>query len=185
MKRRKYLSKKISIVLILVLFLIGFLYIKRNSQVSTTEGIQYVQTLEKKDIKSVKNKIMKRRAQEKKEAIKEGDISVFSLFDDYVFFGDSRVMGFTSYDYLESSRVLADSGATIKYVSNHLDEVKSLQPSTVILSYGVNDMGLDIDSEEGGYSGVYEKEVKKVLDIVPDAKVYVVSIIPCTPAALE
>lgn len=183
--KRKNSSKRISIVLVLILFLIGFLYLKRNTQVDTSQGIQYVTKLENKDITSVKKKVMKKRVAEKKEAIKDGDMSVYSIFDDYVFFGDSRVMGFESYDFLESSRVLADSGATIKNVSNHLEEVKSLQPSTVILSYGVNDMGMEINSEKGGYGSVYASEVKKILDIVPDAKIYVCSIIPCTQEALE
>lgn len=184
-KNRKNLSKRIRIVLVLILFIVGVTYIKRSTQADTSQGIQYITKLENKDITSVKKKVMKKRVAEKKEAIKDGDMSVFSLFDDYVFFGDSRVMGFINYDFLDSSRVLSDGGATIKYVSNHLEEVKSLQPSTVILSYGVNDMGMGIDSEEGGYSGVYTKEVKKILDIVPDAKIYVCSIIPCTQEALE
>lgn len=48
-------------------------------------------------------------------------------------------------------------------------------------------MGLNIGENEGdpGYDVVYEEQIKKLLAVDPDANVYVNSIIPATPAALQ
>ena len=48
-------------------------------------------------------------------------------------------------------------------------------------------MGLNIGENEGdpGYDVVYEEQIKKLLTVDPGAHVYVNSIIPATPAALQ
>lgn len=170
----------ILIVLVCVFFLRSVL-----PSDNTLKGQTYIKKLEAESITTVKKKVMKKRVALRKLAIEDGKLDVYSLFEDYVFLGDSRVMGYKNYNLLDSTRVMADTGANIQFVDQHLDEIKNLQPSTVILSYGVNDMGLDLNSSEGGYGALYEKEVNKILEVDPDAKIYICSIIPCTPATLE
>ena len=55
----------------------------------------------------------------------------------------------------------------------------------IFFSYGVNDMGMNIDAEEGGYDGQYESQIKKIVEVCPDATIIVNSIIPATPAAVQ
>lgn len=175
--------KGVFIVLILLLCAFFLRSVLRSDQ--SLDGQKYIKKLEAENITSVKSKVMKKKVSLRKQAIEDGKLDVYSLFEDYVFLGDSRVMGYKNYNLLDSTRVMADTGANIQFVDQHLDEIKNLQPSCVILSYGVNDMGLDLNSSEGGYGALYEKEVNKILEVDPDAKIYVCSIIPCTPATLE
>ena len=94
-------------------------------------------------------------------------------------------MGFTYYGYLTSDRVFADSGATIEKVTDHLDELIELNPSSIFLTYGINDVGI-------GYWPTPEDYVNKMSDTLdllkenlPDATVYVCSIIPAIDPAFE
>jgi hypothetical protein len=185
-KGKLRLNKKflVSIFIILIILCVSVFTFARNND-ENLEGRQYIEKLESKDITSVKKKVLKIRSKERKQAIKDGKLDVFSQFEDYVFLGDSRVVGYSTYNCLDDSRIFAEAGATIKYVDNYLEQIKNLQPSNVILSYGVNDMGLDLDSSDGGYGSLYESQVNKILKIVPDAQIYICAIIPCTPATLE
>lgn len=170
--------------LLILLIFVGFFVVRNNNSVSS-QGQTYIINLESADVSSVKKKVQKKRKKERKEAIESGKVDYTSVFDDYVVLGDSRAVGFESYGVLDSSRVLADVGTNVQNVDSHLEEIKALKPSMVILSFGLNDMEGDLDSLKGGYGAVYAKEIKKVLKIVPDAKIYVLSILPVTSSAIS
>lgn len=146
-------------------------------------GQDYVKSLESAPVQEIKASITQKKAKERQEALANGTMDVFGLFQDYVFFGDSRVYGFASFGLLDSSRVLASAGDNVSYVENYLDRVRNLMPSNVYLAYGINDMGMDLNGTYG-YANIYKESVNKILEIVPDAHIYVCSIIPCGPAAV-
>ncbi|MBP3853806.1 MAG: hypothetical protein J6D18_04475 [Erysipelotrichaceae bacterium] len=149
-------------------------------------GQKYIQDQEKAETDTLVKKLAKIRKEEIKKAQEEGTLNPFALFNDYVIFGDSRVMGFSSFGYLETSRVFAGTGHTINNIPEWEEQIKTIRPSNLYFSYGVNDMGLDVDSQEGGYDGVYETNIKKMLEYCPNgATVYVNSILPATPEAVE
>ena len=183
--KRKNQRSLILIGILCIVMICTFVFFLHHTNKEVQAGQAYVVAQEKKSTSALKPTLEKKRQAEMSQAMAEGKLNVFSMFDDYVFFGDSRVMGFETYGYLDANRVLGDSGGTIKRVDDHLNEIKSLKPTRVYLSYGMNDMGLKINDEQGGYAGVYETEVKKILAIVPNAKIYVCSIIPCSPEALQ
>ncbi|MDE5758924.1 MAG: hypothetical protein K2H85_09990, partial [Allobaculum sp.] len=92
--------------------------------------------------------------------------SIWNLFDDAVFIGDSRVYGFMSYGFIPSTQVLAAGGYTIQNISEYLSSVALLQPEVIYLSFGINDMGLNIGQDEGenGYAKVYTCQIEALLD---------------------
>ncbi|MDE5757936.1 MAG: hypothetical protein K2H85_04915 [Allobaculum sp.] len=116
----------------------------------------------------------------------EGIGSVWTLFKDAVIMGDSRVYGFKSYGFLPENQVLAEAGYTINNITEYLNTIGATQPKVIYLSYGVNDMGLDIGREEGdnGYQTVYERNIQALLERSPNSKIVVNSIIDPTPAAI-
>ncbi|MCF0260061.1 MAG: hypothetical protein HUJ54_09405 [Erysipelotrichaceae bacterium] len=149
------------------------------------EGKAFLRAQESKDMQEITARLDKRRMDDFTEAVQDGSVDVFSMFHDYAFLGDSRVVGFSTYGYLDDARVFAGAGHTIRNVDDYLENLKSLQPSVVYLSYGVNDTGLNIGGGEGegGYGAVYEAQIDKILDVVPNAKIVVNSIIaPSTEA---
>ena len=184
MKMKKINKKHLLILICFVLvFSLGIFFIFRKPSVDP--GIEYVQKMEKEKVDTVAKKVHKKRVDELMNAIDEGKLDTFAMFDDYAFFGDSRTMGFSTYGFLPSSTILAGSGHTILNIPDWVETIKKLQPSTIYFSYGVNDMGLKLDSYEGGYKGVYEEKVKTILDVCQDAEIFILSIIQPTEETLK
>lgn len=85
-------------------FIDSYLYIKKGH---TSEGVAYIKEQEALKTKKLSKKLTNKRIEEKTTLIKEGKIDVFSMFDDYVLYGDSRVYGFGSYGFLPWNNVFA------------------------------------------------------------------------------
>lgn len=151
--------------LFLALVLVVFLQNQRQDQ---TPGLTYIQKQEKLSTKE----LALRFSQEKEGNETE---NVFAKFHDYVFLGDSRVVGYKSYGFLEDSRVLADTGDSVLKIDSYLDTVQKMEPSYVYISYGLNDLGRNYP---GGYVATVQQEVEKVQKVAPHAKIYVCGIIP-------
>lgn len=171
-------------VLIIGCILVLLFFLLNNNEAE--EGVQYLQNQEALKVSDIEDEMKQLRSEDRRKAVESGQVDVFALFDDYVIFGDSRVYGFGTYGFMPTGRVFAGSGDTILNVDDWLSTLKSLSPSNIYLSYGVNDMGLNLDeTEAGSYGNLYEQQVNKILEICPDAHIYVNSIIPATPAAVE
>lgn len=120
------------------------------------------------------------------DLIEQAGGSVWNLFDDAVLIGDSRVYGFMSYGFIPSNQVLAAGGYTIQNISEYLSSVALLQPDVIYLSFGINDMGLNIGQDEGenGYAKEYTRQIEALLDRDPGATIVVNSVIDATPSAV-
>lgn len=117
--------------------------------------------------------------------LRSGERSVWPLFEDYVLLGDSRTMGFSYYGFLPEERVLADSGATILKVEEHLDELKELSPTMIFLTYGINDIGIGYWPTSEDYVNKIDETIQLLAKELPDATVYLSSIIPAIDPAFE
>lgn len=185
MKLLRMHKKKIIFGVLIIGCILVFLFFLLNNN-EAEEGVQYLQNQEALKVSDIEDEMKQLRSEDRKKAVESGQVDVFALFDDYVIFGDSRVYGFGTYGFMPSGRVFAGGGDTILNVDDWLSTLKSLSPSNVYLSYGVNDMGLNLDeTEAGSYGDLYEQQVNKILEICPDSHIYVNSIIPATPAAVE
>ena len=144
--RKKTERKSYKFIVYLLVFVLGigtvFYFIFRKP--STTPGIEYIQNLEAKEIDNVAKKVHKKRVDELMNAVETGKIDTFSMFDDFVFYGDSRTLGWQTYGYLPAARIFAGSGHTILNINEWEETLKELKPSTIYFSYGVNDMGLGL-----------------------------------------
>ncbi len=121
----------------------------------------------------------------KRETYREtlrGD-ALWSSFDDYVFLGDSRVVGFTVYNLLPEDRVLAQTGDTINAISDQLDQVRSLKPKYIFISYGINDIGIGFWPTAEEYADALAEKLDELHAALPDAEIYVNSILPATDEA--
>lgn len=115
-----------------------------------------------------------------------GAIDVIAAFDDYALFGDSRAYGLKSYGVLDPDFVYAEAGHTILNCTDYKDVIQQTRPARLVFSYGVNDMGLEIGGDgDHAYAQTFEQKIDELLAVVPDAKVFVCSIIDVTPSAKE
>lgn len=181
MKKR---NKMLLLVLVCIMLIVS-VYLIFFRKDKTEKGVAYLEKQEQLKVEDIQSTLQKKKQAERKQAIENGELDVFSLIDDYVFYGDSRVMGYNVYGFLDPNRVFAASGNTLASIPDWDGQLQSLNPSYVFISYGVNDMGHNLDGIEGGYDGLAKTQMNHILDLVPNAKIYLCSIIPCSPEALS
>ena len=114
-----------------------------------------------------------------------GDKGVWAKFKDYVLLGDSRAVGFSYYGFLESRRVLAQSGATILSIPAHYGELKSLNPAYVIFCFGLNDAESSRWPDGEKYAEDLMGYIEEIREFLPDAKFIVSSVLPTTNKTME
>lgn len=169
-----------------ILFLV-FL-ITSNKQIPTddlNEGISYIKALEKKDYTQTEQQIKEIKKIERKKALESGNMDVWKQFNDTVILGDSRVVGFEFYKFIEDNRVYADSGATIQKTSEYLEDIKTVNPSSIILSFGLNDIVVGLTPTCEDFISELDNIIKMLHETLPNATVYVNSIIPVMDIAFE
>ena len=177
-------------ILIIILLVILATALGRGAQPQddvtnpTLEGVAYLRTLEEKDPTTVENtlkELRRRELLEQREArlaeLESGDISIWSLFEDYMLMGDSRVMGFSFYEYLDQSRVLAEKGDTIWTLQEHIPEIVAVNPSYLFISYGVNDVGSGMWASPEDYVQDFSDIISEIRQELPDVKIFINSIL--------
>lgn len=192
LKKNKLLCGIIGAVLILILvLLIGGIVSTNREETATRDGLSFLYSLEDKDVADVESKVKAKR-QEKIEAqmqtrleeLQDGTLDVWSLYDDAVVMGDSRAVGFDVFDFLPSERVIAGAGHTIRNIEEGLEQLKSLNPSTVFLCYGLNDSSIGFWESADDYAAEYQTILETLMSELPDTKFYVNSILPAQAVAI-
>ena len=195
-KRLIYLIAGIGVILILAICLAFYLGSggpsDGSANVDTSRGINYIKTLEGKSPENVEH-ILKQQREQKIQAMREqrlqelesGDISVWTLFEDYVILGDSRAVGFYYYEFLPENRVLAESGATIARLEELIPDIVELNPSNIFLCYGINDVSIGLWPTPQDYVEDFRRIVLALQSKLPDATVYISSILPARDPAFE
>ena len=140
---RKRLLAELAAVVVIIGIVI---FIALSGQNITTddikEGRAYIEGLEATDTASVEEQVEELRKKERKAALESGDLDVWSQFTDIAILGDSRAVGFYSYNLVDESRVFATGGATIRDIEQYTDQLVALNPSSIIFCYGLNDISI-------------------------------------------
>lgn len=158
---------------------------KKPSTEDLKDGVAYIKTLEKKDTSKTEQTIKEIKRKERKAALESGNMDVWKQFNDTVILGDSRVVGFEFYKFIEDNRVYADSGATIQKTSEYLEDIKTVNPSSIILSFGLNDIVVGLTPTCEDFISELDNIIKMLHETLPNATVYVNSIIPVMDIAFE
>ena len=165
---------------------------KDTADEEISRGLAYLQSLEEKDpadVQQVRKAIRQRELDEQRDDLLDqltsGTIDPFSLFQDYVVMGDSRAVGFWYRDFLDKSRVLADGGHTIRNIPDQIDDLVTLNPSTIYLCYGLNDCSIGYWDSAESYVAEYVQVVKAIQEKLPDATIVVSSILPARDPAFQ
>lgn len=119
------------------------------------------------------------------EQVRSGEIDIWSMFRDYVILGDSRAVGFWSFDFLSYDNCLAGGGDTIRNIAEHMDEIIALDPKYIFLCYGLNDVSIGYWSEPEDYVEEIMQIIADLQEKLPDATVVVSSILPAVDPAFE
>lgn len=181
-KKLKYIGIICGVV-VLVLLLAEGISVLRRDKVTTKEGIEYLKAAEKGDVASIEHKIDMLDSKDSDAQETEED-NYKSLFSNSVIMGDSISLGFTDYDFLTDSSVIAKSGVTVSNIDEQVKTVKKLKPRVIFLSYGSNDVEL-YKENVSTFIKDYEKVIKKISKDLPNAKIIVNSIFPVRKDAVE
>ena len=183
-------------VILLALVLIPALKKGPTAEPANPEALEagraFLEEMDSKDPAKVDEVLKQRRAEKlakEREALLQklynGEVDVWSMFEDYVLLGDSRAVGFYYYDFLDKSRVLADGGNTIRNVADHMDEIIALNPSYIYLCYGLNDVSIGYWTTKEPYAQEMLQVVRGLQEKLPDALVVVSSILPARDPAFQ
>ncbi len=114
-----------------------------------------------------------------------GEIDVWSQFQDYAMFGDSRVAGFYWYYLLPNELILANASNTIRTMEERIPDLVDLHPARVYISYGVNDVNIGFWANKEEYTGELEKILGEIEQALPGLEIYVNSILEVQDWALH
>ena len=163
-----------------------------EAQAEIQAGLDFLSQLEAQDPAQVEQKrkqIQQQKIQELRDErlrqLESGEISVWSLFEDYVLLGDSRAVGFYFYGYLPQERVLAEAGATIRSLKEHIPDIVALNPSNLFFCYGLNDVSIGIWPTPEDYVEEFADTIAEIQSELPDVKIFVSSILPAKDPAFN
>lgn len=146
-------------------------------QTETNENGEPVETTEPSDLNPEQTALI--------EKVRSGEIDIWSMFHDYVILGDSRAVGFWTFDFLDYDYCLAGGGDTIRNIAEHMDEIIALNPKYIFLCYGLNDVSIGYWSEPEDYAAEIMEIIADLQEKLPDATVVVSSILPAIDPAFE
>ena len=149
----------------------------KTEKTETKKGVEVIRKLEQADISQIEGKILELERSEMEANPELYSQSMKARFSNALVLGDSITEGFVEYDFLRESSVIAELGMKVTDVTEKLDTIRTLNPQTVFLSYGMNDIAVT-----GGDAKVFKENYKEVLEdireILPGAAIYINSIFP-------
>ncbi len=155
-----------------------------RKKVDTTEGLQFISQAEAAEVTVIETKIQNLEDQEKEEAQAEDNRSVKEVFASAVVMGDSITAGFSEYDILNASSVVAQIGAGLEGVEEPIEKLKEINPQVVFLSYGMNDI-ISTQGDTDIFVENYKNVVKQLKKDIPDMKIFINSIFPVQKQEIE
>ena len=185
MKRRTQRNILIGIciaaVLLLIILLIRGIGRLTAGHADTSEGIAYIENAESEDIAAIEEKISRL---EEQDGTSGQDRSLKERFSQAVVLGDSVASGFSEYNILNASSVVADTGAGLDRYDSLVERTKELHPRIVFLALGTNDIAAadgDIDQFIEKYGGFLET----LQNEIPNAHIFVNSVFPAQEKVYE
>lgn len=106
-----------------------------------------------------------------------------AAFQNSVVVGDSITEGVAAYQVLPEANVVYERGANMEHVDPLIQSTIAKAPTNIFLSFGINDLVI-YGSNSDPYIEAYQEAVKTLQSSLPDAKIYVNSIVPMAENAI-
>lgn len=175
----------LALVIIIAIVVAVAISISKNQTSDTDEGVAYIKGLEQTDTTAIEEKVKELRRTERIKAMEAGDFDVWSMFTDTAILGDSRAVGFSYHEFVDENRVFAEGGATIRNIEQYTDQLVNLNPSSIIFCFGLNDVSIGFWDTPAEYIAEQDQIIEALQKALPNATIYVNSIIPAIDPAFE
>lgn len=179
-----------AVVAVIVLFLLGALIVgvrSLNPRPDTAEGEKKLEQMEKLDLGTVEKELETLDAKEAAAQEEKDKRPNSEKFENTLVLGDYIAQGLYEQEVLGESFVLASEDASAAGMDDaqmitNLEAAAKQEPKVLFLMLGVNDVTM-----EGGSADTFEKNYRTFLERVeeklPDARIFVNSILPVTEEA--
>lgn len=184
-QRMIFLMAAVVIIAALLFVFINGMRKRHKEAEEVKKGVAYLKELEGQDLKEIQTNIKTVRSSMGLELADSDEDAVWSEFSNSVILGDSRAVGFYFHEFLPEEQVMAEGGGIITDATKYLDQLKTLNPDMIFLCYGLNDVGLGQWPDADDYAKDYAKVVKKLQKALPDATIYINSILPAVGVGLD
>ena len=91
--------------------------------------------------------------------------------------GDSITTGFTVYDVLDTSKVVAEKGMHLEQTGDLIRTAAELKPEVLFLALGLNDIS-GTDGDTDAFIEKYKAVLANVREQMPDAVLYINCVLP-------
>ena len=116
----------------------------RRATKAVDDGLSYLTQMAGKSSSDIESNIKsmqqernrQRRIEAREKALADGTVTVWELFDDYVFLGDSRVVGFSEFGFWNPAVSSPIPAPELKILPKVWKPLEYYNPSWVFISYG-------------------------------------------------
>ena len=149
------------------------------------KGLDYITKMEAVQTTPIEDRIFeednKKNAEELMEEFQKDPSVIWKTLKDYdtLIMGDSRAQCFLIYDFMDEQHCLVMHSTTIYTIRELLPDVEARKPHVIVISYGINDVGLYHDDGVEKYMADFAELIAQLQEVDPGVKIYVNSIIPC------
>lgn len=147
-----------------------------------TKGMEVIRNMEAVSVSDIENKIRQMEEDELKSSEEYKNRPINVKYENSLILGDSQAEGLTAYKILDDSEVLAHKGAHVKEAKNEMDKIVNLNPKSIFLTYGVNDLGMYGTKDD--FIAVYKEVVEELMSKLPETKIYVNLVFPVQQSAI-
>lgn len=184
-KRNLILAGLAAAVLILIVLIVHGIGRLISPGTDTSAGLEYIHGKESENAVDIEDKISLLEQKDGADGGGEEDArSLKERFSTAVVIGDSVTQGFSEFDILNTSSVLSKIGLHLYETEELIKQAKEISPSTVFLAGGRNDLAATRgDADE--FTDQYAEVLDEIAGELPDANIFVNSILPVQDKALE
>lgn len=179
----------------LALVAIIFVIINNNRRISVSSvsrsGIETIKVMEALPIAPIEEEIFQLERQEIVQKLTEDPDRIFQTLANLntVIIGDSRVVGFSAYNCMDESRILAGTSWSIMELPAVFGTVESVNPRFIVVAFGVNEIGQQLDTPvyfntDESYIEALDYYLGLLQQSAPNAKIYFSSILPASNTGL-
>lgn len=191
------MKKKVTIMSLIALTGLGvwltgkcFFLHKNEENIDTSKGYERLIQLEEPHEGTERLKVTREKTTIEKDSIpkekkqykrwKKHPLSVAEAkkaFANSVILGDSMVEAIDDYGLLYASEIVFSRGMSVGQADELFKQAIELEPENVFIIFGLNDLAY-YQADADKFTKAYKKQVEKILDALPDCKIFINGITP-------
>lgn len=186
-KNKKFILRIVIILLSAIMAItVIFIVYHHNEQKQITKNINRLKEMETCSISDTRKEIERLELDEVKKGLtgNKQKTNWNKIFSNSVIIGDSITEGANDYGYLDTDVAIFERGISIESNPALINRAINMSPSRVYLAFGLNDLE-EYKENANAFIKAYKKLIKKFQKALPDARIFINSVLPATKAKIK